>query len=78
MLEVFGNIIEIILNNKKVPKWIKLLIATCLLLPVIILILLGSVVSLFSKNILQAFFSMIIAIGLFLFWITLLYKSRKF
>ncbi|HEY9058908.1 MAG TPA: hypothetical protein VIO64_00160 [Pseudobacteroides sp.] len=77
MLEFLGGIIEIVLNNKKVPKWLKLLIGTCLLLPVIILLLIGSIVSLFSKEIMRSFLGLIVAIGLFLLWIFFLYKSRK-
>ena len=78
MLEILANIIEIIFNSKKAPKWLKLLIGTSLLLPAIILLLLGSVVSLFSKEIIRAFFSLATAIGLFLLWIFFLSKSRKF
>ncbi|KNY25850.1 hypothetical protein [Pseudobacteroides cellulosolvens] len=77
MLELLGGIIEIIFDNKKVPKWVKLLIGTCLLLPAIILLLLGSIVSLFSKEIIRAFLGLIFAIGLFLLWIFFLYKSKK-
>lgn len=78
MLEFLAGIIEIIFESKKAPKWLKLLIGTCLLLLAIILLLLGSVISLFSKEILRAFIGLATAIGLFLLWILFLYKSRKF